>query len=53
MFQKFYANIGKDLEQRCTDTDKSNECAGRNAAVENYTFFRESRSPAESPLKVR
>lgn len=45
-FQTKYAKIAKDFK------DKSDDCAGINAA-DDYTFFRERESPAESSLKVR
>ena len=45
-FQIKYAKISHDLEV------KSKDCAGRNA-TDDYTFFRERESPAESSLKVR
>ncbi len=45
-FQTKYAKIAKDFK------DKSEDCAGI-YAIDDYTFFRERESSAESSLKVR
>ena len=46
MFQNNYAKISKDFEMKKAMNVQA-------VAIEDYTFFRERESPAESSLKVR